>query len=772
MEFNLLNEKIHIGSERIEYNYYRLMFQQEAEEAVRHFESLYKQNHSLEMVVKNVQEQMEDSVYPAIRRCISILVDKGILTIDEDLFIDMYPQFADSIQESYLQIYDQYADIVMTEEEKDRYRVARREGRGKWRGGGFGLSGALKGAATAGALNMVSGTGHMVFNGVAKIGSSIAASSKMNRIFKDKNTMLSLCNGLWQSVFSLHRALIDCLARNGADNGAAEGTITAEEIRAASAILENISQIQEYGQRRKAMLQSFQMNPYQKKWYRIALQEFGDEDGTLEEIERYFGLSVVREEKEKYLNQFARSLSLDTEPKALIALQKIQEEKERIHYEGETEQTRLISEAVTRFDVEYRTVDGAVLPTRDEADMARSELAEIKEIEREVDFTSLESIEEGERRISGFSSLTARSYQKSFHEKWVNLDTELRTVSTLLPDKKTILCKTYQQAESLRPAVQSLKNRLDACGEGAASEDALIALKETLHSEHVPILIIDSYKEEIDMRLQRIDVALRTTLQKEYPTREAARAAERQYKQVKEDFVTGNPRKNGEQFRKRIESSDFSDVVKKELSEELFQLENEKELKTIKTFSFISSMIILIIVIASYFFQLSGTASFMDKDITIFDISLKVMDIEIVDGFTFLDGMKNGLVVFGRCLGDMFVNGFWDFINGFSYGWIGNILWFFLGLFWIIIKQMCIFIPRYLVSLFSTFFQPASINYYIGYIIGSAIPIGVCQFSFDEDKQKENVERVKGWNIKKVGITILVLLIITVISFYFIWIEQ
>lgn len=147
MEFNLLNEKIHIGSERIEYNYYRLMFQQEAEEAVRHFESLYKQNHSLEMVVKNVQEQMEDSVYPAIRRCISILVDKGILTIDEDLFIDMYPQFADSIQESYLQIYDQYADIVMTEEEKDRYRVARREGRGKWRGGGFGLSGALKGGS-------------------------------------------------------------------------------------------------------------------------------------------------------------------------------------------------------------------------------------------------------------------------------------------------------------------------------------------------------------------------------------------------------------------------------------------------------------------------------------------------------------------------------------------------------------------------------------------------------------------------------------------------
>ena len=204
----------------------------------------------------------------------------------------------------------------------------------------------------------------------------------------------------------------------------------------------------------------------------------------------------------------------------------------------------------------------------------------------------------------------------------------------------------------------------------------------------------------------------------------------------------------------------------------MFQLENEKELKTIKMFSSISSMIILFIVIGSYFFQLSGTASFMDKEVTVFDVSLKVMDIQIVDDFTFIDGLKNGLVVFGRCIGDMFVNGFWDFINGFSYGWIGNILWFFLGFFWIVIKQVFIAIPKYLVSVGATFFQSASISYYIGYIIGSVIPIGVCQFSFDEDKQKENVERIKGWNIKKISMVIFAVLIMVAVSIYFIWSEQ
>ena len=72
-------------------------------------------------------------------------------------------------------VYDRYAEVVMNEEELDRYRVARREGRARWQGGGFGLAGALSGAVTASALNLVTGAGHMVFNAVGKTISSIAS---------------------------------------------------------------------------------------------------------------------------------------------------------------------------------------------------------------------------------------------------------------------------------------------------------------------------------------------------------------------------------------------------------------------------------------------------------------------------------------------------------------------------------------------------------------------------------------------------------------------
>lgn len=108
-------------------------------------------------------------------------------------------------------VYDRYAEVVMNEEELDRYRVARREGRARWQGGGFGLAGALSGAVTASALNLVTGAGHMVFNAVGKTISSIASSFKLSKIYNDPKTCNTLTVGLRKSVFNLHFALVDCL---------------------------------------------------------------------------------------------------------------------------------------------------------------------------------------------------------------------------------------------------------------------------------------------------------------------------------------------------------------------------------------------------------------------------------------------------------------------------------------------------------------------------------------------------------------------------------
>lgn len=565
MEFQLFGETVVIEPDRENYNRYRLMLQREAEEAIRKFQGLYQTNTSLEMAVQNVPNQMEQCIRPAVKHCVQILIDHGILTIDEERFIDTYTDVLEPAYEAYSKIQDQYAEIVLSESEKDAYRTARREGRGRWQGGGFGLGGALKGAATAGALNMVTGAGHMFFNGVAKIGSSIAASSKMNQIFRSKDTAVMLESGLYQSVFRLHFALIHCLDRVGVEGQAIGGIVLPEASETASAMLRNIPQIKDTDQQRAAMIQAFQLDPYQEDWYRSALQIFGDHDGALEEVERYFGIDVIRSEKERQLNKFVQTLSLDTEAQAQSALKKITAEKKRLHYSGETEQTKAVLAAVERFDVEYRTVGGVTFSTRQEAEASRLELPVIHDIEQDINYDDLASIADGEQKMAELSSPLAISRQKALHQKWTDLDLEFRTVSTLLPDGKTIRCKTREQAEQLRTTMQELKQRLDACGEDVPAEQALLQFKSELSTMNIPSAAKKCYTEEIDKRLADIDLNLRTALGKEYPSRESAKEAQRLYKQIQSDFVTGNPRKNGGKFRQRIEAAEFSEPIKKEL---------------------------------------------------------------------------------------------------------------------------------------------------------------------------------------------------------------
>jgi len=768
MEFQLFGEIVAIAPARESYNRYRLMFCQEANQAVQRFKELYRANTSLEMVVNNAPKQMYQSAVPAIRHCVQILIDHNVLTIDEERFTNLYAEVWSAASDAHLKIQDQYAEIVLKEADKDAYRTARREGRGRWQGGGFGFEGAIKGAATAGILNMFTGAGHMLFNGMAKFGSSIAANSKMDKIFKSNSTLKTLADGLYQTVYMFHLALIDCLHQTGADNLTLEGIVSPKDSETVAALLRNIPQITDQNQRRAAMIRAFEADPYQEDWYRAALRYFGDPDGSLETVERYFGISVIRTEKERQLNQFVQSLPLDTEAQAQLAAKKIEEAKANLCYSGETEQTQSVLAAVERFDCEYRTVDGITLPTREDADAARKELSAILRVEEGINGNDLSSISEAEEKIRGYSSPVAKAHQEKLHQQWVSLDKQMRSVSTLLPNNKKISCKTIEQAEQLRPIVQELKQRLDGCGEGAPAESSLAQMKTDLAAMLVPSALRDCYVDEIDNRLAAIDTELRTTLGKEYATREDAREAERQYHQIRADFTTGNPRKNGAKFRERIESIDVTDEIREELLGELFQLENAREIKVAKTFSTVSGIILVTIIVASYIFHLSGTDEFARKDVIVKGVSLMITDIQQTDELSFLDGLKNGLVVFGRSFGDIFVNGFFEYTGGFTYGLLGNVLWAFWGLFWVFIKQVLLGIARYFVSLVVTIIQTAPIRYYIGYVIGAAIPLAVSQLSFDEDKQEENVKRIKGWSIKKICLTILVILAVVAVTIYFV----
>lgn len=747
-ELLLLGQPLQISKEREAYNRVRLSFQKEADCAQERFAQAYEAYHSIDDVVQRAPEQAMKCIDPVVQTCVQTLLKHNILSVDEASFKEHYSECYTDWAEAFLTVYDQYAEIVMDQQQLDEYRVARRQNRSRWQGGGFGVSGAIKGAATAGALNMISGAGHMVVNGVGKIISSISAGIQKDKIFHDPQTYKTLSQGVWDAAFSLHFALIDSLNAVGADAKPLAGMVSEEDEATAAAMLNNAKITTSEDQRQTAITQSFLLNPYQEEWYRYVLDAYGDQDGSLSKLEKHFGLTIIQQEKGRQLEEFAQTLPLDTEEDALLAVKQIQHKKDMLNYQGETEATQMALDAVTHFDECYRMVDDILLETREAADLAREELSAITELEGKVDYQSLRSIANAEKAVSVYTSEVAQKHQQALHEAWTALDHEQRSVDTLLENGKSILCRTAKKAEELRPVVEQLHQKLCSCGDGSEAEEKLLTFQDGLDSEDIPAALKKQYIDEINRRLGDIDRALRTTLGKEYPTRDDARAADAKYQAIREAFVSGDPRKNGDQMRKDIEAASFSENVTSELLTELFRCENAKELKTAKRLNTVSTIILLVIVLGSFLFQLSGTAEFAQKNIIVKGVSLMVTDVEVTDHMGFLDGLKNGLVVFGRSAGMIFTDGFFSYIGGFDHGLIGNILWAVLGLFWVFIKQFLLFFVRYLVSLFVTFFQSASILYYVGYIIGAAIPLITSQFCFDEEDEEENVQKIKGWTGK------------------------
>lgn len=157
-------------------------------ELLSDFENSFNQYYKKEVVnvekLNQASEMFADECSKIISFCVFVIMENHIDYIDQSRFIDMLKdEFPDynpfwGVEKS--------VNAITTASERlakqiHASRAAERSNRSHWEGGGFGLRGALKGAFTAGALNMAT-------SAIRGIGDSITDSrdkSKFERFIKD-----------------------------------------------------------------------------------------------------------------------------------------------------------------------------------------------------------------------------------------------------------------------------------------------------------------------------------------------------------------------------------------------------------------------------------------------------------------------------------------------------------------------------------------------------------------------------------------------------------
>lgn len=165
------------------------------------------------------------------------------------------------------------------------YRESRKQNRSRVAGGGFGLGGALKGMATAGAINAVTGMGHSVVNAFGNVGSSLSAASSKYSIYKDEETFNCLCAALADclgSTFSAHIQIVNERKPHCID-------VFSDSDRA-EALLENAKRFPDKAQH--LLLEAFKQDPASFDLLQYIFLNYRRERKNVLTIAKSFGISL------------------------------------------------------------------------------------------------------------------------------------------------------------------------------------------------------------------------------------------------------------------------------------------------------------------------------------------------------------------------------------------------------------------------------------------------------------------------------------------------
>ena len=597
-KLNILGTVVDISDSLVQYNKIRKEFIEKSQKASLDYQAIHDKYGSYTKFIDNFEDDAWNILFQNVSDCTKVLVDNGILEVDDDRFCEENKYIGEPLASVIREVNGAFQKVDDKLRNNVAVREARKENRGRYVGGGFGMGAAIEASVKAGALNMATGAAHSIVNSIGNSLDRSSASEEKEHLYHLSKT--KLCNGVYDAVFRCHIALIKYLAQFNIDKRPYNGMITDSAKKNAKVILNNADKIDDNNDCRAALIDSLIKDPYQPKWYDFALKRFGDADGTLEAAAEYFGCDEIRRQKRDMVSEFAKDFSLETEDKALHALEEIKRYKTTIHFQGTSDIEKEIEKELKRFDELARTVDGILFDTRDEAKIARQEYEIIQKRLTELDRSNINDL---------------------------------------------------KAARDFFEGLQSKK-------------------------------LVKEYNEEINEQIADLDFA------------------EKHHAEVKKAKVIGK-----------------------------------------------ASLVMLgLIIVGSYFFPITTSEGLYHSKMQILSIPLIVQGHELVETPTFINGVMNGIGVFGRSVGDMVVGGISEYIDGFSGGWFWKLIWLVLGIVWISIKQILAVIPRMIVSTLSVFFQHGTWGYHVGFILGIMLPMSCIVWSSGENN-REKVDATK--NITK-----------------------
>ncbi|MCL1988732.1 MAG: zinc ribbon domain-containing protein [Firmicutes bacterium] len=323
--FPLFGHMVEIPQSLQNYNIFYKKFEKLAMKVEQDFIAEYKKNiHNLDDVINKSQAIYVNFLETAIKVAVEDLVSNGVYDIDAENFLNLHKEKL-SFPDTYHIVEEAYSEIIEDAAAKDAYRTHRRQNRDKWVGYGFGISGAMKASAKAGAMNMASGMAHGTFNLIGSAFTAIGASMEKDKIFNDPQLLENLAFATSNDCLRVATTLVELLKKKGFN------IVTGTDSKKATTMFNTMSS-KSFPKKDiiPTAIQIILLHPYSEKIYTFLIEKFHDEKMEVENLANYFGFGEdVSEYKISLLGKFYQDL-----PKATY--EEIIASKEELAKHGKT----------------------------------------------------------------------------------------------------------------------------------------------------------------------------------------------------------------------------------------------------------------------------------------------------------------------------------------------------------------------------------------------------------------------------------------------------
>lgn len=320
----------------------------------------------------------------ATEMSLDYLAKNKIYTVDADLFIEQVTRngVLEFWADEFRDIKEEYDAIVSAANEEVAYREIRKESRGRFIGGGFGVEGAIKGAAQAGAMNLATGMAHSLFNSIGNSFTMADMTKKKDRLYESISSRL--CESLFETLRNYYWVTMYFMEKEGVMKYSYPSN---DDLKKANALYNNITagRIPE-SEIKNVAVEILKLNPLDEDFYYWMLCEFGDETCEIEQFASNFQIDLkpdkislvvepLYEEMSKIQTAHAYDLDMADLERTLIELRdEIPEAKVDLGVEGRLPFEDELDKEIERIAEESRTVDGVRFATTKEAADAKEDL--------------------------------------------------------------------------------------------------------------------------------------------------------------------------------------------------------------------------------------------------------------------------------------------------------------------------------------------------------------------------------------------------------------